>query len=53
MLGLRPPVPFTVFGTVLLPEGSGGLAFWRSMATVPVEDIHLRLNLTTESVTHQ
>ena len=40
MLGRRPPVPFTVGGTSLMPE-SGGLVFWRSMATVPVNHIQL------------
>lgn len=41
ILGRRPPVPFTVGGTSLPPEASGGLVFWRSMATVPVNNIHL------------
>lgn len=57
MLGLRPPVPLTVVGTDLLPEGSGGLAFWRSMATVPAMDIHLsfksHLKISRSSISQQ
>lgn len=47
MLGLRLPVPFTVGGTSLPTGASGGVVFWRSMATVPVNtSILVHMNLS-------
>lgn len=42
MLGLRLPAPFSV-GKDSLLLSSGGSGFWRSMATVPENDIRLQV----------
>lgn len=50
ILGRRPSVPFNAGGTSL-----GGLVFWRSMATVPVNYIHWRFtsNIRNQRIHNQ